>query len=65
MDPTACYRDMLASLQDGDIETAREYALNLRRWLDRGGFLPGGGKLRKSAIVSFCTWVTSTYPAEE
>ena len=40
MDPTACYRDMLASLQDGDIEAAREYASNLRRWLSSGGFYP-------------------------
>ena len=42
MDPTACYRDMLASLQDGDIEAAREHALNLRRWLNGGGFCPQG-----------------------
>jgi hypothetical protein len=42
MDPTACYREMLASLQDNDVEAAREHALNLRRWLDRGGFCPQG-----------------------
>ena len=42
MDPNACYRDMLASLQDGDIEAAREHALNLRRWLNGGGFCPQG-----------------------
>jgi hypothetical protein len=40
MDPTACYRDMLASLQDSDIEAARKHALNLRRWLNSGGFCP-------------------------
>jgi len=40
MDPTACYRDMLLSLQDGDIEAAQEHALNLRRWLISGGFYP-------------------------
>ena len=40
MDPTACYRDMLASLQEGDMEAAREHALNLRRWLNSGGFYP-------------------------
>ena len=38
MDPTACYRDMLTSLQDGDNEAAREHALNLQGWLNRGGF---------------------------
>jgi hypothetical protein len=42
MDPTACYREMLASLQDNDVEAAREHALNLKRWLDRGGFCPQG-----------------------
>jgi hypothetical protein len=42
MDPTACYREMLASLQDKDFEAAREHARNLKRWLDRGGFCPQG-----------------------
>lgn len=42
MDPTACYREMLASLQDNDIEAAQEHARNLKRWLDRGGFCPQG-----------------------
>lgn len=42
MDPTACYREMLASLQDNDVEAAREHARSLKRWLDRGGFCPQG-----------------------
>jgi hypothetical protein len=42
MDPTVCYRDMLTSLQDGDNEAAREHALNLQGWLNRGGFCPHG-----------------------
>ncbi len=45
MDPTACYREMLASLQDNEVEAAREHALNLKRWLDRGGFCPQGQSL--------------------
>ena len=40
MDPTACYLEMLLSMQNGDFETAREHALILKRWLDRGGFYP-------------------------
>jgi hypothetical protein len=40
MDPTQCYLEMLAALSDGDLFTARERALALRDWLDRGGFLP-------------------------
>lgn len=42
MDPTACYRDMLLSMQDGDRETARECAMNLQHWLNRRGFCPQG-----------------------
>ena len=40
MDPTTCYREMLASLEDDDLEAAREHALNLQHWLNRGGFCP-------------------------
>ena len=40
MDPTACYLEMILSMQDGDFHAARESALNLKRWLDRGGFYP-------------------------
>ena len=40
MDPTACYLEMLLSMQEGDFDAARESALNLKRWLDRGGFYP-------------------------
>ena len=40
MDPTTCYTEMLLSLQDGDIESARAHASNLRRWLSSGGFSP-------------------------
>ena len=42
MNPTACYCEILVSLEDGDLEAAREHALNLKRWLDRGGFCPQG-----------------------
>ena len=47
MDPTTCYRDMLLSMQDGDLETAREHALNLQRWLNRGGFYPQNQNVNK------------------
>lgn len=40
MDPTACYFAMLLAMNECDAETAREYALNLKCWLDRGGFYP-------------------------
>ena len=42
MDPTQCYREMNEAMNDGDGPTARERALSLQGWLDRGGFLPPG-----------------------
>ena len=42
MDPTTCYQTMIAAKRSGDYATAREYALILRAWLDRGGFYPRG-----------------------
>ena len=40
MDPTACYLDMYTAMKRKDFETARELALALKQWLDRGGFYP-------------------------
>lgn len=40
MDPTQCYLEMFAAMQEGDFATARERALTLQEWLDRGGFSP-------------------------
>ena len=40
MDPTACYLDMFAAMNRKDFATAREFALALKEWLDRGGFYP-------------------------
>ena len=40
MDPTTCYQTMIAAKRSGDYATAREYALILRAWIDRGGFYP-------------------------
>jgi hypothetical protein len=40
MDPTICYQEMLAAYQNEEWETARDRALALKEWLDRGGFHP-------------------------
>ncbi len=40
MDPTQCYLEMYEAMKAGDLHTAREQALALRDWLDRGGFSP-------------------------
>ncbi len=38
MDPTQCYLEMYEAMKEGDLTTARERALALKEWLDRGGF---------------------------
>ena len=40
MDPTSCYLEMLCSMTEGDHETARAHAQNLKAWIDKGGFYP-------------------------
>ncbi len=65
MDPDACFSELLDALATGEGDEAHDHADDLLGWLDRGGFFPGGGKLRESAIRSFCNWVRNTYPLEE
>ena len=45
LDPTTCYTEMLTSMRDGDTAAAREHAMNLQHWLNRGGFCPQGYSL--------------------
>lgn len=40
MDPTQCYLEMFTAMNERDFSTARERALALRDWLDKGGFSP-------------------------
>ena len=40
MDPTQCYLEMFEAMKAGDFATARERALALKEWLDKGGFSP-------------------------
>lgn len=40
MDPTTCYLEMYEAMRHDDHEAAREKALALREWLDKGGFYP-------------------------
>lgn len=40
MDPTQCYLEMLNSMNDGDLTTARQLAVALSEWLAKGGFHP-------------------------
>jgi hypothetical protein len=40
MDPNQTYIDMFHAMRDQDHETARELALSLKAWFERGGFYP-------------------------
>jgi hypothetical protein len=40
MDPQQCYLEMQEAMRTGDLATARERALALQSWLNRGGFYP-------------------------
>ena len=40
MDPDATYYEMFAAMRDGKLAEARQHALDLREWLDKGGFYP-------------------------
>lgn len=43
MDPNAMYNMLMQALMDGDLETARDHAWNLRCWVSLGGFAPMAG----------------------
>ncbi len=40
MDPNATLRQLLIALQQGDAECAAQSAIDLARWLDKGGAFP-------------------------
>ncbi len=42
MDPTTAYTELVLAIRRGDGREAREYAVALREWLDKGGFPPVG-----------------------
>ena len=35
-----CWKEMIDAMNDGDKELAKEFAIDLRNWLHRGGFEP-------------------------
>jgi hypothetical protein len=45
MDPTACYHEMICSMNEGNHHVARAYAHSLRAWLICGGFYPIDGEI--------------------
>ena len=64
MDPDACFSMILSSIASGEFIEAVQHAENLREWHAKGGFPPGGGKLRDSSIHEFVEWVI-THPQRD
>ena len=57
MDPDATFSALLEEIEAGEWDDAAEHAESLRTWLQRGGFPPGGGKLRKPSIDALLRWL--------
>ena len=57
MDPDACFSMILDSIAGEEWIGAAQHAENLRTWLSKGGFPPGGGKIRTSSINALLDWL--------
>ena len=53
MDPDACLSDIFDFLAEGHYVAAGQKARELLEWIERGGFAPGGGKLRVASLTGF------------
>ena len=59
MDPDACFSMILDSIADEEWIGAAQHAENLRTWMIKGGFPPGGGKIRTASINAVLEWLIS------
>ena len=64
MDPDTCFSELVEAVSGNEESEAYDHAEDLLNWLDRGGFAPGGDKLRESSIRMFCEWVKFNYHKE-
>ena len=53
MDPDACLSDLFDLLVEGDCVAAGQKARELLEWMGKGGFAPGGGKIRLASLMGF------------
>jgi len=53
MDPDACLSDIFDLLAEGDYVAAGQKARELLEWMGKGGFAPGGGKIRLASLMGF------------
>ena len=59
MDPDVCFSMILDGIAGEDWTGAAEHAENLRAWMMKGGFPPGGGKIRVTSIDALLDWLIS------
>ena len=64
MDPDTCFSMILDSIAGEEWIGAAQHAENLRTWLAKGGFPPGGGKIRTTSINALLDWLIS-HPERE
>ena len=57
MDPDECFAMLLENIAHSEWNDAAENAETLREWMMKGGFPPGGGKLRKTSIYALLRWL--------
>ena len=64
MDPDACFSLILEEIVIEDWGEAANHAESLKTWMTRGGFPPGGGRIRKTSIHSLLNWLIK-HPGRE
>ena len=57
MDPDACLSMIFDYVGAEEWTDAAHGAEDLRDWISKGGFPPGGGKLRDTSIAAFLNWL--------
>lgn len=51
MDPNTTWEIYQYSVSEGDLDTAREVAIDLRDWIENGGFEPNWSKNQKERFL--------------
>ena len=64
IDPDATFAMILENIVQEEWSDAATNAENLRDWMKKGGFPPGGGKLRKTSIDMLIRWLIA-HPKRE
>ena len=65
MDPDACFSTILEQIVCEQWDDAAHHAESLKTWMTRGGFPPGGGRIRKTSICSLLNWLINQPGREE